>query len=485
MAAPSPTPTKAARMVTPNHDDTAVLKLIPIDEAACLSYLRNRRVSPPTINESITSHRPIVLKLSPVRNLVDVRSSSFSSTISQNTSSDNMNKNMSVVYAKQFSDGNIAASVVLGRNKHTKIRLNGVSRALCEINFSRVEGNRGTSADAGELNVAHAAAGSNNDENNINNNKQTLAAHLMMRRPPGKHLLCVNGCVVSEPVGRSISIQDGSIISLLGQSKFAYLVKFLEVDDTIDSMPLNGTDENSKPSNESTVASAATTSSISTELESQRISQPVKSEEQSPCPEHKSPTITATTTTSSPTPHHLLRKRSHQLMIGEQTCALCMDILIKSTFAYPCGHAFCHSCTSSCNNTCPNCRGKVEGWMPARSYDTIIWATALQGCFEKEDAKAYLERRRECGEDEPTEVERECILGNGGGDDHDGKGGGKNGYYVPSPIKNGVPTVAAMPPLYSNGNGMAPLGNRLTYDVNTANSLDMKGSSVDDPICLD
>ena len=42
------------------------------------------------------------------------------------------------------------------------------------------------------------------------------------------------------------------------------------------------------------------------------------------------------------------------------------------------GHAFCAECTGKCCNTCPTCRGHVQGWMPARSFDTIIWATALQ-----------------------------------------------------------------------------------------------------------
>ena len=59
---------------------------------------------------------------------------------------------------------------------------------------------------------------------------------------------------------------------------------------------------------------------------------------------------------------------------------------------------------------CPTCRGKVKGWMPALSFDTIVWATALRGCFEKDDAKYYLERREGCGETAATEEERGSIL---------------------------------------------------------------------------
>ena len=428
------------------------------------------------MNGSITSHRPIVLKLAPARNLADVRSST--SSISRKKSNDTVNTNVSVIHSQLFKDGNIAASVLLGRNKYTGIKTPGVSRALCEVSFSRRQENL--------KNVKH-----NNDsnDNHNNNDRCTLIAHVIMRKPPTKpncinasHTVCINGYLVDEPIGRPIPIQDGSIISLSGEKKFAYLVRILEVDDTVNSST-NGV----------TAAAASTTStSISSESETQkftqppeksssaitqRMAQPIKSEDPSLYFEHKSPIITEKPTALSPTKHRLLRKRSHQLMIGEQTCALCMDILIKSTFAYPCGHAFCHSCTTSCNNKCPSCRGDVKGWMPARSYDTIIWATALQGCFEKEDAKAYLERRREHGEDEPTEMERECILGNDGDDNDDCCE--KKGYYVPSPIKNGVPTVASMPPIYSNESCMA------AFCTNAANNMARRGTSADDPICLD
>ena len=64
---------------------------------------------------------------------------------------------------------------------------------------------------------------------------------------------------------------------------------------------------------------------------------------------------------------------------------------------------------------CPTCRGEVKGWMPALSFDTIVWAAALQGCFEKDDAKYYLERREGCGETAATEEERGSILNSGEG----------------------------------------------------------------------
>ena len=132
-------------------------------------------------------------------------------------------------------------------------------------------------------------------------------------------------------------------------------------------------------------------------------------------------------------PRAALRRRARDLMVGEFTCAMCMDILVKSTHAWPCNHAFCEECsrgiveaagtyshsgarTRNNRGTCPTCRGRVEGWSSGRSFDAIVWSVALQGAFDRDDARYYLERRAECGEDPPTELERECILNGGAGD---------------------------------------------------------------------
>lgn len=320
-----------------------------------------------------------------------------------------------MIHARRFQDGSVAASVLLGRNQITGITQSSVSRALCEISFSRRE---------------------QQVNNNSNSDQSSLVAYLSMRKAPSQHAVHIDGKLVSQPLGRTIPINDGSIISLWGSCTFAYRVQIRNED-----------------------------------IQQHKSDEPPKKRRATASP--SSP--------KKPSATHEIRKRGHQLMVGEQTCSLCMDILIKSTFAYPCSHAFCSECTEQCvDNTCPNCRGKVEGWMPARAYDTIIWATALQGCFDRDDAIAYLERRKENGEQDPTDEEKACILG-----DAEAKKG-SNGYYMPSPPKNAVAT-ATLPPLFPTNplNGIASnlFGNNLT--VNAAAGNGKAGHSADDAIILD
>mmetsp|Transcript_16852 Transcript_16852/g.35661 ORF Transcript_16852/g.35661 Transcript_16852/m.35661 type:complete len:208 (+) Transcript_16852:506-1129(+) len=207
-------------------------------------------------------------------------------------------------------------------------------------------------------------------------------------------------------------------------------------------------------------------------------------------------------------------------MIGEFTCAMCMDILVKSTFAYPCMHAFCEECSSSLTKdnattsllsmpisnkgTCPTCRGNVEGWGAARSFDTIVWATALQGCFDRDDAEYYLERRDQCGEDVPTEVERECIL-NSVGEANNGEDSNGNNtlfkseakiYLQPSSSKQ-QPLIKTLPPPSSssttNINGNPNNNNNNNNSIKKSSGVakrkktpsQNRGNSFMDAICID
>lgn len=371
-------PPPRSRTVTP-RDDTAILKLLPLTSTAVKFRLQNRyntnnnainnnndgnTVQPEELSQN---HKPIHLKLSHIQNL------------------SNSSPSKNIIHARKFQDGTVASSVLLGRNEITGIKQPSVSRALCDVSFSR-----------------------KNEE---------LVVFLSMRKAPGQHGVFLDGVKIAEPLGRGMPIRDGCIVSLWGQHEYAYLIQILKEDDT-----------------SSPVAATAVPNETSTHESEQKQS----------------------------TPHREIRKRSHQLMVGEQTCALCMDILIQTTISIPCGHHFCSPCTTSLHNQiCPSCRGTVQGWMPARSFDTIIWATALQGCFDREDAVAYLERRKDCGEDDPTEEERECILG-------------KKGFHLPSPKKNEVVTLTV---------NAAVANNNLT--VNTSRAKNNLGASADNAICLD
>ena len=423
----SPIQQQAKRIVTPRYD-SAILKLIPLSKHATQTYLRDKSTisTPPNPPQIIKqSHKAIHLKLSHVQN------------VDEDTPDD---ETTSVIHARRFNDGAVASSVLLGRNKQTGINHSGVSRALCEVSFSR--------SDAGK-----------SDKNQCDSESQPLVAYLSMRKAPKLHLVHIDGRVVNEPLGRTIPIHHGSVISLRGALEYAYLVQICKDDVT------QSTQQPARFKNDEGEGSADETSSLKRKADSISMSTPPK---------------------KNNAPHQEIRKRSHQLMVGEQTCALCMDILIKSTFAIPCSHAFCAECTQQVvNNTCPSCRGTVTQWMPARSFDTIIWATALQGCFDVDDAKAYLDRRKDNGEEDPTEEERACILGNIKCD--------SSGYYMPSPARNGAgmaTTMPTMPPMFQNVNpNLTSLGNSTNLTVNTTNTTisgnQKAGASADDAICLD
>ena len=232
------------------HDETALLKLQPLTRQSCCTHLINQSHPIPDCPDS---HRPITLKLSQVHNVDEDPSIVF--------------------HARKFDDGSVAASVLLGRNPTTGIQMSSVSRALCELSFSRSDKNNTIAKKDGQ---------------------SWLVAILSMRKAPGMHAVHIDGVAVDKPLGRTIPIKDGSIISLWGPLGFAYLVQILNRDDAQQKQKAH---------------------SKSVSLKRKAVEPPSSSKQLSA--------------------HKEIRKRGHQLMVGEQTCSLCMDILIKSTFAYP------------------------------------------------------------------------------------------------------------------------------------------------------
>lgn len=252
----------ATRTVTP-RDDPAVLKLIPLDKDDCQMHLRKQNSSSDSSPSSNVDHRPIILKLSHVLDVETESSCNESKTAT------------AMIHARRFQDGSVAASVLLGRNETTGIKQSSVSRALCDVSFSR-------------------GTGKTPDGDNPMD-ESSLVAHLSMRKSPGQHAVHLDGKIVTEPLGRTIAIGDGSIITLWGQVEYCYLVQIRSEDDTNTTA---ATANDSEPPNKKQCAD----------------------NNMSP---RKSSAI------------QVIRKRAHQLMVGESTCALCMDILIKSTFAIP------------------------------------------------------------------------------------------------------------------------------------------------------
>ena len=119
---------------------------------------------------------------------------------------------------------------------------------------------------------------------------------------------------------------------------------------------------------------------------------------------------------------------AHDLFQKDSECPLCLEILVKSVSINPCGHSFCGECAethlktttsstaaaiadaSSKKTECPSCKSKICGFIRNRALDTMIWAAALIGTFERGDAMNYLMRMEQVGERVATEEEKECIL---------------------------------------------------------------------------
>ncbi|KAL3785272.1 hypothetical protein ACHAW5_008286 [Stephanodiscus triporus] len=295
-----------------------------------------------------------------------------------------------VKHALKYEDGSTAATTILGRQKGTGIKCVTISRALCDVSLAE--------------------------------KSSSPVASMRMRKPPNaarpdgelaktSHHVHLDGELVRAPLGEEIPLTNGSIIALYGATGFAYQVIFQNDDgDAADAEGARQPDfGRSSP------------------------------KRKKPHPEEE----TLVEKKRQPTERERIRQRAHKVMEEEFTCAMCMDILVKSTFAFPCSHAFCEKCSKSIVNAaaaaaapipsssaaadtvsssstkgkCPTCRGDVLEWMPARSYDTQVWSFALQGCFEKTDAEDFLERRQLVGEDPPTEEERGSILNIGEGEE--------------------------------------------------------------------
>ncbi len=122
-----------------------------------------------------------------------------------------------------------------------------------------------------------------------------------------------------------------------------------------------------------------------------------------------------------------VERSAHALSQKGSECPICLEILVKSVSVHPCGHSFCSECAathlkstsctavaisdaSSKKTECPTCKSKICGINRSRALDTMIWAAALTGSFERDDASNYLMRMEQVGERVATEEEKECIL---------------------------------------------------------------------------
>jgi hypothetical protein len=177
----------------------ATLTLAPLSRKECIALL------PFTAGISVTTHPPIpveeldraratiTLKLCP-KPIIDIDDIDDTKVIEP--------EDPCVKYAVNCEDGSKAATAILGRQRVTKIKWTGLSRALCDVSL-----------------VERSAASSSE-----------VFALMRMRRPPNEdgqynsHCVFLDGNVVNASLGAEIPLTNGSIIALHGPSGFAYQV---------------------------------------------------------------------------------------------------------------------------------------------------------------------------------------------------------------------------------------------------------------------
>jgi hypothetical protein len=382
---------------------TPTLRLTPLSREECIALLKKKGKF---LTNCDPSFPPVPLEEQAVRNAITLKlCSQTDDVIDVDDDDDQDGVEPEVVrYAVKYEDGSTAATTILGRQKGTGIKCVAISRALCDVSVAV--------------------------------RSSSLVATMRMRKPPNadhrrdgessankaknNHYVHLDGELVEEPLGGEIPLANGSIIALYGATGFAYQVRVFRNDDGDDA-----------------AASADFVRSGPKRQKSNPAEEkPVEKKER------------------RPTERERIRQLAFEGMVDEFSCAMCLDILVKSTFAFPCSHAFCNECSESITNAaaaaaapstfstaadavsisspggtiattaaspktkgrCPTCRGDVMEWMPARSYDTQVWSFALQGCFERSNAEYYIERRAQAGEAPPTEEERGSILNIGVGE---------------------------------------------------------------------
>ena len=336
-------------------------------------------------------------------------------------------------YAKYDDNGNYSCEMKLGRSVHAKIKWTMISRALLDIGMTRAARRKNDMND-------NDSSGGDGDGSGV------VTAWIKMRKEEEQHRVHLNGKLITAKVGKQIAVNDGTILSLYGPTCYAYRI----------SIQSNGATIN--PSSSSLSSSSLTKKRGADSLQANDDTETNDNDGNN-------------TNNSKRMKLQGVKKDAHQLFENESECPLCHELLVKTVALHPCGHSFCGECAetylktttttsstapnaSSKKSECPSCRSEIRGFTRNRTVDTMIWAAALTGTFDRDDASNYLMRMEQAGERVATEEEKECILRCGDGEHHEdimnGGGSQMNGLVFMDPHTSAtkvthVPTLA---PLY-------------------------------------
>ena len=284
-----------------------------------------------------------------------------------------------------------------------------------------------------------------------NNNTNIVTAWIKMRKGVGQHLLHMDGTIITQTIDRKFQVQDGSILSLYGETGFAYRVR-IEGNGAIVNRGGESVASRKRGAEDITTTTTAQTNNNNDSDANKR---------------HKHPRVL---------------QGAQSLIENSTECPLCFGIFVKTVAVHPCGHNFCEECAkthlSSINCTddddtnvkrteCPCCRGEIEGFTRNRLVDTMIWAVALNGCFDRDDASTYLKRREDAQMDAPTEEQKECILRCGKGEQEDIMNGNQMSgpvFMEPMPITSSTKTLIPTLPTLTTSQARANLRNHSNDD---------------------
>ena len=117
-----------------------------------------------------------------------------------------------------------------------------------------------------------------------------------------------------------------------------------------------------------------------------------------------------------------IRDAARESFIAELTCPVCHDVIVCALSSNVCNHKYCTTCVrniqviagTTCIQ-CPMCRMFGSKWISDPCMDNMIWAGALDGKFEGDLAKTYLQRREKFMGDASTKEQTMCVLNIAGG----------------------------------------------------------------------
>jgi hypothetical protein len=213
-----------------------------------------------------------------------------------------------------------------------------------------------------------------------------------------------------------------------------------------------------------------------------------------------------------------IQTTARQHILDDVSCTICMEILVNTHVANPCGHVFCKSCIDRIpsvkhkrymTKSCPSCRKEITSLSWARSYDNIIWNMVLMGeifggdVYGEEDLNQFLIRSgknlNDLSEDQKACIFQRCRQGkkkrkfdsfvySGPTVDVDSDGSVVIADTPPRQIRtsHGMNFGRGLPMFYgTTAENNFLLRQRFLQGFDAARVTDGRAGTVEDPICLD